>query len=109
MELGLEEFLTRSKDADIFFANPIYEEVVKAKEDMLIYHPDLAVLKAFGPEGTVVVPKALVWQDTGNLDEIVMDVGAIIHPELYPDRELKYFYYLENRAEEDASLENERS
>jgi iron complex transport system substrate-binding protein len=95
MELSLEEFLTASKDADIFFANPIYEEHVQTKEDMLFYHSDLAILKAFSPEGIVVVPRAIVFQDTGNLDEIALDVGAVIHPELYPDREISYFYYLE--------------
>jgi iron complex transport system substrate-binding protein len=95
MEVTLEEFITRSKDSDIFFANPLYEEGVKDKKDFLVYHPDLSVLKAFTSEGTVVAPKALTWQDTGNLTEIALDVAAIIHPELYPEREITYFDFLE--------------
>jgi iron complex transport system substrate-binding protein len=96
MEIALEAFITKTKDAELFFANPIYEYEVKTKRDMVAYHPDLATLKAFGPEGRVVVPKALTWQDTGNLAEIALDVAAVIHPELYPDREITYFYFLED-------------
>ncbi|MDR2354117.1 MAG: ABC transporter substrate-binding protein [Deltaproteobacteria bacterium] len=94
-DLDLEEFITRSRDAELFFANPVLENNVKRKADMVFYHPDLSALRAFGPTGRVVVPLHLAWEDTGYLDEILLDMACVIHPELYPERKLKYFVYLE--------------
>jgi ABC-type Fe3+-hydroxamate transport system substrate-binding protein len=95
-EISLELFITRSKDADIFFANPYLESVVKSKRDMLRAHPDLELFKAFSPLGKVVTTEELTWQDTGNLHKIALDMAHILHPELYPERALSYFNLLPN-------------
>jgi iron complex transport system substrate-binding protein len=98
-DFSLEEFITRSRDADIFFANPLQESVSKTQEAMVKYHPDLGELKAFSEDGVVAVTEALLWQDSGNLDEIALDMAALIHPELYPNRKLKYIKILDDKSE----------
>jgi hypothetical protein len=93
-EISLEYFITHSKDADVFFANPYEEENVRRKADMTAWRPDLGLFKSFGPSGSVVTTKELTWQDTGNLHEIALDLAYVIHPELYPERKLTYFALL---------------
>lgn len=90
-EISLEYFITHSKDADIFFANPYEETGIDSKADMKAFHSDLELFKAFTPDGLVVTTKELTWQDTGNLHEIALDIASIMHPELYPERSLTYF------------------
>ncbi|MDR2461203.1 MAG: ABC transporter substrate-binding protein [Deltaproteobacteria bacterium] len=89
-DFSLEEFITRSRDADIFFANPLTEAAAIAKEDMTKWHEDLLELKPFTGKGTVALTEPILWQDPWNLDEIALDMAALIHPELYPGRTLKY-------------------
>jgi iron complex transport system substrate-binding protein len=91
MELNLESFLVASAQADIYFASVLYEGEVKTKADYLGYHPELSRLKSFGPGGRVYMPEAILFQDTGRLSDMVKEVAAIIHPEIWPDRKLKYF------------------
>jgi iron complex transport system substrate-binding protein len=98
-DFSLEEFISRSRDADIFFANPLQESVAKSQEAMVKSHPDLGELKAFSEHGVVALTEAILWQDSGNLDEIALDMAALIHPELYPDRKLKYIRILEDISE----------
>lgn len=98
-DFSLEEFITRSKDADIFFANPLQETVAKSQEAMVKTHPDLGELKAFSEKGVVALTEPILWQDSGNLDEIALDMAALIHPELYPDRKFKYIRILEDVSE----------
>ena len=91
LELDIEEFLSRSAPAEIYFASLIHEGQIETKADYLGRHPELSRVKAFGAGGRVVSPQDLVFQDTGRLESIVKEVAAIIHPELYPDIPAYYF------------------
>jgi iron complex transport system substrate-binding protein len=93
---SLEEFITKSKDADIFFANPLLETVAKQQEAMAKSHVGLKELKAFSDKGMVVVAEPILFQDSGHIEEIALDMAALFHPELYPDRKLKYIKILED-------------
>jgi iron complex transport system substrate-binding protein len=91
MELGLEDFLAKNAPAEIYFASLLHEGSVSTKAEYLVLHPELAKVKAFGPGGRVYSPEELVFQDTGRLSDIISEVAAIIHPELYPGAKAKYF------------------
>jgi iron complex transport system substrate-binding protein len=91
MELSLEEFLRRSQDANIYFASLLNEGRVNTKADYLHLHPELARIKAFSPEGAAVYPEDLIFQDTGRLKNIILELAALIHPELYPGVPELYF------------------
>jgi hypothetical protein len=93
-EISAELFITLSKDADVFFANPFQEGSVLSKRDMASQHEDLGLFKAFGPEGTVILTDDLVWQDTGNLHLMALELASVFHPDLFPERRLEYFHIL---------------
>jgi iron complex transport system substrate-binding protein len=93
-QIELEKFLSGSNEAELFFTSILYEGAIDDKEDYLRHHPELARLKIFGPGGRVYVPLVTLFLDTGHLDEVAKDVAAIVHPSLWPDRELRYFKFL---------------
>jgi iron complex transport system substrate-binding protein len=97
-DFSLEEFITRSRNADIFFANPLQETVAKIQEDMVRAHPDLGELKAFKKNGIVAVTEPILWQDSGRMEQIALDLAALIHPELYKDRKMKYIKILTDKS-----------
>jgi iron complex transport system substrate-binding protein len=91
MEFTLEEFYRRSKDAQIFFLSRTNDIVGFDKRgDMIKWYDFLGDIKAFEESGTLATTSDLLWEDSWNMDEMAMDMGAVIHPELYPGRELKY-------------------
>jgi iron complex transport system substrate-binding protein len=93
-EMSLEEFIHRSKDADVFFANVLYEEGVKSKADYVRLHPDLAGFRAFQPGGSVLVPQGLLFEDSAGLDKIAAELFAAIHPEAPQPESFTYFQRL---------------
>jgi iron complex transport system substrate-binding protein len=90
-ELDLEAFLANNAEAGVYFASLLHEGQVETKEQYLSFHPQLARVKAFGPEGRVWSPEDLLFQDTGHLADIVRETAAVIHPELYPGHESRFF------------------
>jgi ABC-type Fe3+-hydroxamate transport system substrate-binding protein len=94
MELSLEDFLIRSKEVPIFFVNPHEEAGSATKADFIRLHPEASILRAFGQEGRVYGTLGIAFQDTGKIADLALEIASIIHPELYPDKELKYFYPL---------------
>jgi iron complex transport system substrate-binding protein len=92
--LNLEEFISRSKGADIFFANILYEEGVKTKSDFTRLHPELRGFRAFQPGGAVVTPRGVLFEDAANLDRVASELYSVFHPEEEETNNLTYFSYL---------------
>ena len=91
-EISLEYLIQKSGQADIFFVNTWVPP--RSKRDLIRLNPILAPLKALGPEGRAYVVQSILFQETGRLDEVVRDLAAIMHPEVFPDRKLLYFRLL---------------
>jgi iron complex transport system substrate-binding protein len=90
-----EEFYMRAKDADFFFVNqPTGAQGIDNKGDIAKWYEELGNMKAFSNEGKVAMTQALLFQDAWNMDEIAMDLTAIIHPELYMERNITYLRIL---------------
>jgi iron complex transport system substrate-binding protein len=90
-EFTLEEFYRRSKDAEIFFLSRTNDIMgFDKKGDMIKWYDFLGEMKAFEDTGTLATTSDLLWEDSWHMDDMAMDLGAVIHPELYPGRELKY-------------------
>ncbi|MBN2041861.1 MAG: ABC transporter substrate-binding protein [Spirochaetes bacterium] len=91
---SMEEFYLRGKEADIFIS-PTTKQHGTNSIDKLLTHS--IVLKEFKSikEGKVWCYQPWYWQSLDKVDEIVEDVAAILHPEMYPDHKLRYFDKLE--------------
>jgi len=88
----LEEFYARGKNADIFIYSS-WPPYVSSVKDILKEGPILAELKVV-KEGKVWCFQPWYWQSLDKTDEIIEDLAAIFHPELYPEHELGYFIKL---------------
>lgn len=60
------------------------------KARMKSTNPTIASIKPLN-EGKVFYPLRHYSQAADRLDEILFDLAAIIHPELYPDHKLRHF------------------
>jgi iron complex transport system substrate-binding protein len=89
-----EEFITRSRDADIYFASYGHDRGPNTMEELMKKYPNLLELKAFRNDGVVAMLEPVLWQDSGRLDDIALDLTAFFHSDLYPDRKLKYIRIL---------------
>ncbi len=91
--ITLEEFYARGKDADVF----IYDtrtgitSIAKITEQGKVL-ADLKTIK----EGKVWTFQPWYWQSIDKTDEIIADLGAIFHPDIFPDTELKQFLKVPN-------------
>jgi ABC-type Fe3+-hydroxamate transport system substrate-binding protein len=89
---SLEEFVTRSRNADIYFANYGHTLYPQTVYDLLLKYPDLAETRPFSKEGIVAVTEKIVWQDSGHLDNLALDLAAFFHPSVYP--QVTEYHYL---------------
>lgn len=90
IEITVERFLYSGQDADIFFTYRSREMGATSKEALARLNPlikDIAPLK----RGRVYAPLAHYCQSADKLDEILTEISAILHPEVYPNYRLRYF------------------
>lgn len=90
IEITVERFLYSGQDADMFFTYRTGEMGATSKEALAKLNPlikDIAPLK----RGKVYAPLPHYNQSGDRLDEILTEISAILHPEVYPDYHLKYF------------------
>nr|WP_321467458.1 ABC transporter substrate-binding protein [uncultured Desulfobulbus sp.] len=90
IEITVERFLYSGQDADIFFTYRTQEMGATSKEALARLNPlirDIAPLK----RGRVYAPLAHYSQSADKLDEILTEISAILHPEVYPNYRLRYF------------------
>jgi ABC-type Fe3+-hydroxamate transport system substrate-binding protein len=94
-----EEFISRSRNADIYFASYGHDRGPRTIEELVKRYPNLYELKTFRNEGVVAMLEPILWQDSGYLDEIALDLVAFFHPDLYPDRKFKYIRIMSDARE----------
>ncbi|MDR1083564.1 MAG: ABC transporter substrate-binding protein [Deltaproteobacteria bacterium] len=89
-----EAFYLRGRAADIYipYRSSMYGYLTKS--DLLKAHPLLNRFKVMEPNGRVFRPENIMYSDTGKISEMARDLAAVIAPELYPIRQLKYFAYV---------------
>jgi len=89
VQVNAEELISRTAEADAYIA--IYMgKPIKSKEDLIEEVPGLAETKPF-KEDRVYAMQPWIWQHIHRIDEIVKDLAAILHPELFPQHELTMF------------------
>jgi len=90
IEITVERFLYSGQDADIFFTYRSRDMGATSKAALARLNPlikDIAPLK----NGRAYAPLPHYSQSADKLDEILTEISAILHPEFYPDYQLRYF------------------
>lgn len=90
IEISLERFLYSGKDADIFFTYRTPENGATSKAALARANPILAGIKPL-EDGKVYSPLPHYSQSGHKLDEVLTDIAAILHPELYSGYQMSYF------------------
>lgn len=90
IEITLERFLYSGQDADIFFTYRSVDSGATSKAALARLNP---LIKDIAPlsRGKVYAPLPHYNQSGDRLDEILTEISAILHPEVYPGYSLKYF------------------
>ena len=90
IEIAVERFLYSGEDADIFFTYRTRDAGVTSKAALARMNPLLADIRPI-KEGKVYAPLPHYSQSGDHLDEILTEIAAILHPEVYPDYKHRYF------------------
>jgi len=97
IEISLERFLYSGMDADIYFTYRTPDKGATSKAALARLYPILAGIKPLGPDGKVYAPLPHYSQSGDQLDKIFTELAAIMHPDLYPGYQLKYFQELPDK------------
>ena len=90
IEIAVERFLYSGKDADIYFTYRTKKDGITSKAALARLNPLLADIRPI-KEGKVFVPMPHYSQSGYRLDEILTEIASILHPEVYPNYERKFF------------------
>lgn len=95
IEITVERFLYSGQEADILFTYRTGDAGATSKAAMARLNP---LIKGIGPlkTGRVYAPMPHYYQSGNRLDEILTEIAAILHPEVYPNYQLRYFIELPN-------------
>ena len=93
IEISLERFLYSGQDADIFFTYRTPDSGATSKASLARANPLLANIKPL-KTGRVYSPLPHYKHSGDKLDEILIDIAAILHPESYPGYKIQYFRLL---------------
>ena len=93
IEIAVERFIYSGEDADIFFTYRTAKDGVTSKAALARMNPLLADIRPI-KEGKVFIPMPHYSQSGYRLDEILTEIASILHPEVYPDFERKFFIEL---------------
>jgi iron complex transport system substrate-binding protein len=91
IEISLERFLYSGNDADIYFTYRSVKDGIVSKDALARMNPLLVSLKPLGPNGRAFSPLPHYTQSADRLDDILVEISAILHPEAYPGYELQFF------------------
>ena len=69
---------------------------IASKADLARVNPMLAGIRPMN-EGRMFVPLPVYYQSAGEMDRVIRELAAIIHPELFPGHKLRYFLQLKDR------------
>ena len=90
IEISMERFLTGGEDAEILFTYRTPMTGATSKEALAKTNPAMAAVRPL-KAGKVFAPLPHYSQSGHKLDEILLEIAAIVHPELYPGYERRYF------------------
>jgi len=90
IEISVERFLHSGDDADILFTYRTADSGATSKAAIARLNPLLAKVKPL-IDGKVYAPLPHYVQSGHRLDEILTEIAAILHPECYPNFELRFF------------------
>jgi iron complex transport system substrate-binding protein len=96
MRVNLEEFVQKGKDADILFYTSMIS-YVPDKQALLAESPLFAEFKAFKNDRVYVLSKGY-YMNSAQVDVKFEDLVAILHPDLFPDRDLVFYVKLPDSA-----------
>ena len=90
LEIALERFFSSGNEADVMITYRTPRQGMATKARMKATNKTIAGIKPLNG-GKVYYPQKHYRQSADKLDEILIELAAIIHPELYPGFKLRYF------------------
>jgi iron complex transport system substrate-binding protein len=90
LEIALERFFFSGNQADIMITYRTPRQGAATKARMAALNKTIAGIKPLN-NGKVFYPRKHYSQSADKLDQILVELAAMIHPELYPGFKLKYF------------------
>ncbi|MGD8561525.1 MAG: ABC transporter substrate-binding protein [Desulfarculaceae bacterium] len=93
LEISLERFFSSGKMADVMITYRDPGQGITSKAQLAKVNPEMALIKPV-QKGEIYFPLKKYNQSGHKLDEIIEEVAAILHPELYQGYKLKYFVKL---------------
>ncbi|MDD3581650.1 MAG: ABC transporter substrate-binding protein [Desulfobacca sp.] len=94
LEITLERFFSSGLQADIFFTYRSPAVGIDSKQKLITENPRLADIKPF-KTGLVYCPQPHFYESLERLDDIIVEIAAILHPQLYQGYELQFFQKLD--------------
>jgi len=92
--ITLEEFYARGKDADIYVSpGTLPQYGITSLKKLVAIHPMLRNFRSI-KRGNVWCFQPWYWESIDKTDEIIEDLVAIFHPELFPEHKLRHFLKL---------------
>jgi iron complex transport system substrate-binding protein len=93
IEIAVERFLYSGEEADILFTYRDKESGATSKAALARMNPLLASIRPL-KYGKVYAPLPHYVQSGDHLDDILTEIAAILHSEVYPDYQYRYFIEL---------------
>ncbi len=94
IEISTERFIYSGKDADLYFTYRTPDWGATSKAALARQNPLIAQIRPLGPEGHVYAPLAGYSQSSDQLDQILIDIAAILHPQAFPGHPMRFFVEL---------------
>jgi iron complex transport system substrate-binding protein len=91
IEISTERFIHSGKEAEIYFTYRTPARGATSKAALARLNPLIAQIRPLGTEGRVYAPLAHYSQSSDRLDEILVEISAILHPQAYPGHHLTFF------------------
>jgi iron complex transport system substrate-binding protein len=91
IEISTERFIHSGKDADIYFTYRTPARGATSKAALAHTNPLIAQIRPLQPGGRVYAPLPHYAQSADRLDEILVEISAILHPQAYPGHQLSFF------------------
>jgi iron complex transport system substrate-binding protein len=96
IEVSLEHFINSGKKTEVLILYPGQFGVAETKKTILRQNSNLYPMKALQKGGRCYMTKPIFYQSFDKLDQIIIELSAILHPKAYPDYELIFFSKLKD-------------
>ena len=91
IEISTERFIHSGKEAEIYFTYRTPSRGATSKAALARSNPLIAEIKPLGPGGHVYAPLPHYSQSADQLDQILIEISALLHPEAYPGHKISFF------------------